>query len=63
MREDLSKEIAEKLEKLRDLEVLSNDHSSVISGLISMEYTMATFISDFESDITVNRLVYGFENT
>ena len=55
--------IAEKLEKLRDLEVLSNDHSSVISGLISMEYTMATFISDFESDITVNRFVYGFENT
>ena len=47
MREDLSKEIAEKLEKLRDLEVLSNDHSSVISGLISMEYTMATFISDY----------------
>lgn len=63
MREDLSKEIAEKLEKLRDLEVLSNDHSNVISGLISMEYTMATFISDFESDITVNRFVYGFENT
>lgn len=63
MREYLSKEIAEKLEKLRDLEVLSNDHSSVISGLISMEYTMTTFISDFESDITVNRFVYGFENT
>ena len=24
---------------------------------------MTTFISDFESDITVNRFVYGFENT
>ena len=63
MREDLSKEIAEKLEKLRDLEGLSNEHSNVISGLISMEYTMKTFISDFESDITVNKFVYGFENT
>lgn len=63
MKEDLSKELAEKLEQLRDLEVLSNDHSNVISGLISLEYTMNTFIFDFESDITVNRFVYGFENT
>jgi hypothetical protein len=63
MTEDLSKEIAERLEKLKDLEVLSNDHSNVISGLISLEYIMKTFITDFESDISVSQFVYGMENT
>jgi hypothetical protein len=63
MTEDLSKEIAERLEKLKDLEVLSNDHSNVISGLISLEYIMKAFISDFESDISVSQFVYGMDNT
>jgi hypothetical protein len=63
MTEDLSKEIAERLEKLKDLEVLTNDHSNVISGLISLEYIMKTFITDFESDISVSQFVYGMENT
>ena len=63
MTEDLSKEIAERLEKLKDLEVLSNEHSNVISGLISLEYIMKAFISDFESDISVSQFVYGMENT
>ena len=63
MKDDLSKEIAERLEKLKDLEVLSNDHSNVISGLISLEYIMKTFITDFESDISVSQFVYGMDNT
>ena len=63
MTEDLSKEIAERLEKLKDLEVLSNDHSNVISGLISLEYIMKTFITDFESDISVSQFVYGMAVT
>ena len=63
MKRDLSKEIAEKLEKRRALEVLSNDHSNVISGLISLAYTMKRFISDFGSDISVSGFVYGIENT
>lgn len=63
MKDDLSKEIAERLEKLKDLEVLSNEHSNVISGLISLEYIMKAFISDFESDISVSQFVYGMDNT
>lgn len=63
MKDDLSKEIAERLEKLKDLEVLSNEHSNVISGLISLEYLMKAFISDFESDISVSQFVYGMDNT
>ena len=63
MKDDLSKEIAERLEKLKDLEVLSNEHSNVISGLISLEYIMKAFISDFESDISVSQFVHGMDNT
>lgn len=63
MREDLSKEIAEKLAKLKDMEVISNDHSNLISGLISLEYTMKSFLMGFESDISVSEFVYGLENT
>ena len=63
MREDLSKEIAEKLSKLKDLEVVSNDHSNLICGLISLEYTMKSFIMEFESDICLSEFVYGLENT
>lgn len=63
MREDLSKEIAEKLSKLKDLEVVSNDHSNLICGLISLEYTMKSFMMEFESDISLSEFVYGLENT
>ena len=63
MREDLSKEIAEKLSKLKDLEVVSNDHSNLICGLISLEYTMKSFMMEFESDISLSGFVYGLENT
>lgn len=63
MREDLSKEIAEKLSKLNDLEVVSNDHSNLICGLISLEYTMKSFMMEFESDISLSGFVYGLENT
>ena len=60
MKRDLSKEIAEKLEKLRDLKVLSNDHSNVISGLFSLAYTMKRFISDFGSDISVSGFFFHY---
>lgn len=63
MREDFSKEIAEKLSKLKDLEVVSNDHSNLICGLISLEYTMKSFMMEFESDISLSGFVYGLENT
>jgi hypothetical protein len=49
MTEDLSKEIAERLEKLKDLEVLSNDHSNVISGLISLSMVWRIPETDFTS--------------
>lgn len=63
MRGDLTQEIAEKLAKLKDMEVISNDHSNLISGLISLEYTMKSFLMEFESDISVSEFVYGLENT
>lgn len=63
MREDFSKEIAEKLSKLKDQEVVSNDHSNLICGLISLEYTMKSFMMEFESDISLSEFVYGLENT
>lgn len=63
MREDFSKEIAEKLSKLKGLEVVSNDHSNLICGLISLEYTMKSFMMEFESDISLSGFVYGLENT
>lgn len=63
MREDLSKEIAEKLSKLKDLEVVSNDHSNLICGLISLEYTMNNFILELESEMRLPLFVYNVENT
>ena len=44
---------AEGLEKLTDIEFLANEHSLVISGLLSLEYTMKRFIDKIEGDCTV----------
>ena len=63
MKGDLTQEIAEKLAKLMDLEVVSNDHSNLISGLVSLEYSMKSFISHFESEMSVKEFVSGIENT
>lgn len=63
MKGDLTQEIAEKLAKLNDLEMVSNDHSNLICGLISLEYTMNSFIMEFESDISLSGFVYGLDNT
>lgn len=63
MKGDLTQEIAEKLAKLMDLEVVSNDHSNLISGLVSLEYSMKSFISHFESEMSVKEFVIGLENT
>ena len=38
MKGDLTQGIAEKLAKLKDLEMVSNDHSNLICGLISLMY-------------------------
>ena len=63
MKGDLTQEIAEKLAKLKDMEMISNDHSNLITGLVSLEYTMKSFLMEFESDISVSEFVYGLENT
>ena len=63
MKGDLTQEIAEKLAKLNDLEMVSSDHSNLICGLISLEYTMNSFIMEFESDISLSGFVYGLDNT
>lgn len=63
MKEDLTQEIAEKLAKLKDLEMVSNDHSNLICGLVSLEYSMNSFISHFESEMSVKEFVTGLENT
>ena len=63
MKGDLTQEIAEKLAKLMDLEAVSNDHSNLICGLVSLEYTMKSFISHFESEMSVKEFVTSLENT
>lgn len=63
MKGDLTQEIAEKLAKLKDLEMISNDHSNLISGLASLEYTMNNFIVDLELDTRVSSFVYNLENS
>lgn len=63
MKGDLTQEIAEKLAKLKDLEMVSNDHSNLICGLVSLEYSMNSFISHFESEMSVKEFVTGLENT
>ena len=63
MKEDLTQGIAEKFAKLMDLAAVSNDHSNLISGLVSLEYSMKSFISHFESEMSVPLFVYNVENS
>ena len=63
MKGDLTQGIAEKLAKLKDLEMVSNDHSNLICGLISLEYTMNNFILELESEMRLPLFVYNVENS
>lgn len=63
MKQNPSIPYAEGLEKLTDLEFLANEHSLVISGLLSLEYTMKRFIDKIEGDCTVADFLYHLENT
>lgn len=54
---------AEVLEILSNPEIIANVHSTVISGLISLEYTLKSFIGKIEVDCCLPDFLYNLENT